>query len=378
MNPVKIGFVLLSNSGNPLPSTRIAVLNMLPFLRDARFDCHVVYEPAQSAERPDIPDIAQRLADEGFRIVFFQKVRGPAVLQLVQRLSALGVKAVFGVCDVVDPEMVAATDATIAVTEFLRELHPPELRGKISVVHDGIENSQARKSRWSQSRGSRKDPLRAVLVASSSPSRLPVLESPPPWLHVTIVGAYPASGKATDYLRQARWKMLEQTWMERRAYISFLANRRIRCVPWDPQGVYAELLKADIGIIPVDAPPQTGPNLPVPPWKAKSENRLTLKMSTGLPVVSTPIPSYEAVVRHGVNGFLAPTRRDWMDSLEALRDPQLRRDIGERARVSVVERYSQHEQARRLIDVLRRVLQEPPAGEEPLLARGAASSGRAA
>src|SRR5437870_4093220 len=35
MTPVKIGFVLLSNSRNPLPSTRIAALNMVPFLRAA-------------------------------------------------------------------------------------------------------------------------------------------------------------------------------------------------------------------------------------------------------------------------------------------------------------------------------------------------------
>ena len=30
--PIKVGFVLLSNSRNPLPSTRIAGLNMFPFL----------------------------------------------------------------------------------------------------------------------------------------------------------------------------------------------------------------------------------------------------------------------------------------------------------------------------------------------------------
>ena len=52
------------------------------------------------------------------------------------------------------------------------------------------------------------------------------------------------------------------------------------------------------------------------------------------------------------NGFLAPTQNDWLACLEALRDPALRRDVGERARESVIKKYSKEEQARRLIEVL--------------------------
>src|SRR6185295_4410506 len=79
MSPVKIGFVLLSSSRDPLPSTRIAVLNMIPFLRQARFEPHIVYEPETGTEQPELTGLAQRLADQGFRVVFFQKVRGPSV-----------------------------------------------------------------------------------------------------------------------------------------------------------------------------------------------------------------------------------------------------------------------------------------------------------
>lgn len=50
----RIGFVLLSNSACPLPSTRIAVLNLFPLLRAAGYDPEIVFEPADATETPDL------------------------------------------------------------------------------------------------------------------------------------------------------------------------------------------------------------------------------------------------------------------------------------------------------------------------------------
>lgn len=112
------------------------------------------------------------------------------------------------------------------------------------------------------------------------------------------------------------------------------------------------MAQADIAVIPIDtreAP--TASNLP-PAWKVKSENRLTLKMALGLPVVATPIPSYESIVEHGVNAFFVRTPADWRTCLDALRDPARRREMGSAARASVSRRYSMDAQARRLTAVL--------------------------
>ena len=105
-------------------------------------------------------------------------------------------------------------------------------------------------------------------------------------------------------------------------------------------------------IIPIDSKPVHVPGTLPPSWRRKSENRLTLKMGVGLPVVASPIPAYEQVIDHGRNGLLAESRQDWIDHLSALRDPALRRRLGEQARASVLERYSKAEQARLLIEVL--------------------------
>jgi hypothetical protein len=352
MIPIKVGFVLLSNSQAPIPSTRIAVLNMFPFLRACNVDPHIVFDPLQATETPDLSCLAPRLVAEGFRIVVFQKVHGQSVEEAARQLREAGIKTVYCVCDLVDPRMAEATDATIVVTDYLRSLYPPALQPKVHVVHDGVERPEQYKTEWSPHAGSLIRPLRAVLVTSAPLDHLPVLGTSPAWLEVTIVGRYPPAGRMIERMRYARWKMAGKTNVRSRLeYAKFLANRRIRCVAWDPVGVYERMRRADIGIIPIETFSEHLPGMPSPAWKVKSENRLTMKMGVGLPVIATPIPSYETVIEQGKNGFLARSEQEWKEYLDLLRDPQLRRLIGEQARESVLKRYSMEEQAHRLLDV---------------------------
>lgn len=360
MNAIKIGFVLLSNTKHAAPSTRIAVLNMIPRLRKAGFDPHIVFQPMPGADSktPEVASVLQKVLAEGIRVVLIQKVRGASVLELARQLSAAGVKTVYQVCDLVDPQMAAVTDLTTTTTEYLKSLYPPELQGRIRVVHDGIEHAEVRKTDWNQHRSTRWNPLRAVLVTSLSLDTLPVLSNLPEWLSVTVVGRYSPGRVSLSRLQEIRWKFSSiNDNAERLAYLRFLANRRIHLVGWDPVTVYEHMKGADIGIIPVDTSLDIDPELNQPSfWQVKSENRLTMKMCVGLPVIATPIPSYETVIDQGRNGFLANSLDEWMDCLNTLRDPTARQDIGERARATVVSRFSLDEQAHLLIETLREVL----------------------
>jgi hypothetical protein len=358
---IKLGFVLLSNSADPIPSTRIAVLNMLPFLRAARFDPHIVFEPEQGCEQPDVTGLAARLIGQGFALVCFQKVHGARVEQMARELAAAGVKTVYCVCDLIDPNMTAATDATLVVTDFLRQHYPAELRSKVHVVHDGIEDPAMCKASWSDHRGSPGRPLRAVLLTSSSLVGLPHIGAPPAWLEVTIIGRYAPPRQLAGRVRGALQTLAQQPNSgDRLACVRFMLNRRIRCVPWSLERVRELVPRADIGIIPIDDRPLASALAP-PFWMRKSECRLTLKMAAGLPVVTTPIPSYEPVIEHGVNGYFARSRADWCAAFEALRDPDMRQDMGQRARLAVLERYSMAQQARKLIDVFDELLGRAPA-----------------
>lgn len=322
---------------------------MLPFLADQGYQTEILFEPKEDTETPTLDSEARRIMSRGCDIVYFQKTHGPSVERLVTQLNKEGVRTVFGVCDLVVPAMADKTDMTVIVTEHLKKLYPRELWEKIQVVHDGIERPEYVKTSYSDLRGSSKRPLRAVLVTSSAPHTIPVIETLPEWLSVTICAAYPA--QRLHRLKQIRWQSQLLGWNERCSFAKFLLSRRIECRPWEPTDVYEQLTKADIGIIPIKADSSDNPKR-LRHWEIKSENRLTLKMSVGLPVIATPIPSYEPIVVQGTNGFLARGREEWMAALEALREPSTRIAIGQSARQAVIRRYSMEEQARLLIQAL--------------------------
>lgn len=345
---MKVGFILLSSPAAPIPSTRIAALNMWPLLAQRGICCELIYAPDQGVEQPDLPLDANDIADQGFDVVCFQKVHGPSAEALATALRLRGVGTVFIVCDVVDEGMCDATDATAVVTDYLRSLYPQRLQAKIHVVHDGIEQPECHKP--SPGGEHVHTVLTAVLVTSSQLTEVPVIGPPPKWLRVVLVGRY-----ASSWRRQLveDWWTLQRLpdWRRRLSFLRFLLNPRIRRVTWSADGVYDALLEADVGIIPIDHT-RTDSTTPAPSWKRKSENRLTLKMAIGLPVVATPIPAYEPVVQHGENAYFARTREEWLHALSVLRDPAQRARISERARASVLERYSMQAQSMALQQVI--------------------------
>lgn len=352
----RIGFVLLSNARQAQPSTRISVLNMLPFLRAAGFETQIIHQPAQTCECPDLSALNARALSTKFDIVYFQKVHGPSAHRLAEELRAAGVRTVHGMCDRVYPEMTAATDATVVVTEHLRRQHPADFHERIHVVHDGIEHPDAFKSAVRGDRGSARRPLRAVLVTSSALAQLPVLSRPPPWLRLRIVGRYAPATQRVRRWNEYRWQLEQLRGARRLDYLRFLADRRIERFDWDPQRVYAQMQEADIGIIPVDIPAPSVIDPAEPVQALKSENRLTMKMAMALPVIATPIPAYLPVVDDGRNAFFARHVDEWMCRLEALRDPALRAAMGASARASVLERFSMASQAAALTTVLSSLL----------------------
>ncbi|MEO8037141.1 MAG: glycosyltransferase [Betaproteobacteria bacterium] len=248
--------------------------------------------------------------------------------------------------------MTAATNATIVVTEFLRSLYRPELQHLIHVVHDGIERPDIVR----ESPISRQDHsalLRAMVVTSHDMYRLPVFDLPPVGWRVDVIGRFPPRDRRRERILAAKWALSKtEDLASRIATFRAMLHPRIRYFPWGPESVYRDLQQADIGIIPVDTSGTAAGACPAPSWKVKSENRLTLMMAMGLPVIATPIPSYEAVMRHGDNGFFARSGAEWTSCFHALSDPGLRKRMGARARASVVERFSIELQASRFIRVI--------------------------
>jgi glycosyltransferase involved in cell wall biosynthesis len=64
-------------------------------------------------------------------------------------------------------------------------------------------------------------------------------------------------------------------------------------------------------------------------------------MAFGLPVVASDAGITPRVVRDRVTGILVRTDDEWLEALERLvRDPELRRQLGEAGRRDVMQKYS--------------------------------------
>jgi glycosyltransferase involved in cell wall biosynthesis len=74
---------------------------------------------------------------------------------------------------------------------------------------------------------------------------------------------------------------------------------------------------------------------------AHTEWKITLGMAAGLPAVASPQQSYVEAIEHAGGGVVADGPGEWRDALTRLADdPALRRELGARARRTVLERYS--------------------------------------
>jgi glycosyltransferase involved in cell wall biosynthesis len=101
---------------------------------------------------------------------------------------------------------------------------------------------------------------------------------------------------------------------------------------WSEAAEVSLISAFDIGIMPLEDSP----------WEqGKCGYKLIQYMGCGLPVVGSPVGVNEEIIEEGVNGFKASTEAAWKAALACLLDSSsLRREMGERGRAMVAERYS--------------------------------------
>lgn len=118
---------------------------------------------------------------------------------------------------------------------------------------------------------------------------------------------------------------------------------RVEWTPWSLNEEVNAVQAFSVGIMPV---PQT-------PWvRGKCALKALLSMSCARPCVVTPFGAAMDIVRHEATGLHATTSQAWIDALERLRDPALRRQLGEAARAEVEAKFSLHTAAPRLAALL--------------------------
>jgi len=111
-----------------------------------------------------------------------------------------------------------------------------------------------------------------------------------------------------------------------------LAPLRATFVPWRPDTEVADLAQLDIGVMPL-------PQGPIE--RGKCAFKLLQYMAIGRPGVASPVGANLDVVTEGVDGALPDDDTAWEETLVRLiEDPDLRREMGARARARVESAYS--------------------------------------
>ena len=105
-------------------------------------------------------------------------------------------------------------------------------------------------------------------------------------------------------------------------------------IQWTTEREVEDLQGIDIGVYP----------LVQDDWVlGKSGLKAIQYMAFGLPTVATNVGTTPMIIRHMQDGWLVKTEAEWVEALETLvKNPDLRRKLGEAARKSVLKRYSTH------------------------------------
>lgn len=119
----------------------------------------------------------------------------------------------------------------------------------------------------------------------------------------------------------------------------------VEFLPWSEDSEISLINGMDVGLMPL---PDTPFN------RGKCGYKLIQYMACSLPVVASPVGVNCEIVEPGVNGFLAETEEEWRIALTTLlRNPDLRRRMGEAGRLKVENTFSLQVQGPRMAQILR-------------------------
>ena len=118
----------------------------------------------------------------------------------------------------------------------------------------------------------------------------------------------------------------------------------VEWVPWSRENEVKWLSAIHVGIMPLKRNP----------WSmGKCAFKLIQYMACWKPVVASPVGENNRVVSHGLNGYLADTKEEWIEALNDLyRDSGRCREMGRAGRRMVEERYHLDAVAPLVLDIL--------------------------
>ena len=276
--------------------------------------------------KEEINNILNRRYD----IIIFQKIQtGENFFYFIQEAHKKRIKLVFIGIDDLNVEFAIKCDVIIVVSKYLKRLIPKRYQKKAFLVFDSYEHP-----RDMIKKPSNNHKLRMVFVSNNVFSKFPQIDYLPQDVSLTIIG--PSEERVKKYTPDK--KMFTET------------PYKFKYIVWSLENVHKEILKCDVGVI-----PYRDKDLMKDYVRRKSNNRLVLFMSLGIPTIASPTPEYKRLIKQGINGFIANNPKEWIKYLEFLRDnPEKRKQIGEKARLATLDKYSPEAQAKLYLEIIQK------------------------
>ncbi len=291
----KIGWILLGNQN--VGSSRIHGINIHNYLQKRGVRSVILQSNQGMVPRLTLTESeCASVLSSDIDILIFQKVFDESAIDFARAAARENIKTIFLQSDKIETAMIKIVDQLVVTSDFLQRYYEKHFNVRSTVIEDAIEVDTG--------------------VFKMHSDKKP---------QIIWVG------------HKDNWKTLEIVFealneLDNSCYrLKTISNHPDAMVQWNLNTVADEILTGDIAVIPTFRDD----------WAlAKSNNRLTMFMSLGIPVVASDIPAYHKIINNGVNGFLAENKEDWIKYLFHLKDPELRTRIAARARRDVIPNYS--------------------------------------
>lgn len=328
---MKIGWILSGNKG--VAGARIQGWNMHKEFLKRKINSEIIFAPKGfQTELKLSKEEIDNIIKKDYNIIVLQKIQsGKNFNYLVENAHKKDIKIIFIGIDNINVEFAIQCDAIIVVSAYLKKLIPKRYHNKTYIVFDSYEHKKDQYKKHTD-----KKKIKLVFTSNDVFSKFPKIEYLPKDVILTIIG--PPEERVKKFMPDK--KIFTETLY------------KFKYIVWDLKTVNKEILKCDVAVI-----PYRDKDLKNEFIKRKSNNRLVMFMSFGIPTIASPRKEYKKLIKQGKNGFIAKNPKEWIRFIEVLRDnPQLRKQIGKRARKDVLEKYSMEKQADLYLKILRKTL----------------------
>ncbi len=336
---MKIGWILSGNKN--IAGARIQGWNMHEYLLQKGIQSEIIsfnhYNYDLKFTKNEINEILER----NFDVILLQKIQtGENFNYLIKQAHKKSTKIIFIGIDRINVDFAVMCDTIIVVSKYLKKLIPEAHQKKTFKVFDSYDNPDNKCKKHSN-----KKKLSLVFVSNNVFSKFPQIPFLPKNVSLTIIG--PPEERVKKFTPNE--KMFTET------------PYNFKYLVWNLDEVQKEILKCDVGVIPY--PDEL---LKKDYIIRKSSNRLLMFMSYELPTIVSPHPEYKPLIKQGKNGFIANNPSEWIGYIEFLRDnPDKRKEIGQKARLSVIDKYSLKRQGELYLKIIKKSINDVKKSQAP-------------